>query len=591
MNLKFREGLIRLGTSSKEAGEGIWLLCARDILFYVNCFGFLQEPREAHCPAIPFITWPIQDRLLLKIQDAILAPHNLLIEKGRDMGATWSVLTVYGHRLVFFKQQSYLVGSRKEDLVDKTDDPDALLPKLDYQWGYLPPFLKPSIDSKHMHRMNEENGSVIDGESTTKDFARQRRRASVFLDEAPTVDSLLDISGAVNRVTGCMIYCGTPKPLSTAGGSIFYKMTRQKGLEKIGLYWPEHPKKAAGMYRWTGDQLEIFDKGYDFPSDFEFPKRPDGKEGKTWSPEMALAWDRYVDSRMFYQEEEGDYHAIDKTVFPEQIIDEHKKQYATPAWHQGTLRFDAETLQITEFLDDGVGPLQLWIDLDVGRVPPWGRYAIGGDLSAGSESSNSCLSVVDRYTGRKVAQFVSNTMLIDELSDYAVALARWFHNAEIIWEANGPLGTTFRDIVATRPHRNAYEYVYYHQDDKSVRQKISDKPGWYSTPDSKEALVRGYMHALKSGKFMNPSEPALDECLQFIYLSSGGIGHSSAASTQDPAGKKKYHGDMVIADSLANHLCFPSNLSFIQPEPKVERGSMMDRHLKAQAAARRVQRY
>ena len=44
-NLEFRKWMIQLGTEDLEQRSELWMMCSRDILFYINVFGWLLEPR------------------------------------------------------------------------------------------------------------------------------------------------------------------------------------------------------------------------------------------------------------------------------------------------------------------------------------------------------------------------------------------------------------------------------------------------------------------------------------------------------------------------------------------------------------------
>ena len=53
-------------------------------------------------------------------------------------------------------------------------------------------------------------------------------------------------------------------------------------------------------------------------------------------------------------------------------------------------------------------------------------------------------------------------------------------------------------------------------------------------------------------RIVNRSARAMEECLQFVRSPRGDIEHSAALSSQDPSGARTAHGDVVIADALAN---------------------------------------
>src|SRR3990167_2075181 len=86
-NLRYRERVMRIageaggGTAAADVRGDLWTACARYILFYINTFCWLYEPRV---PAIyPFVTWGYQDRVILRVSE-LLGKRDILIEKSRD---------------------------------------------------------------------------------------------------------------------------------------------------------------------------------------------------------------------------------------------------------------------------------------------------------------------------------------------------------------------------------------------------------------------------------------------------------------------------------------------------------------------------
>ncbi len=92
-NREFRKDIVRLGMASRSNARDIWRMCARDLLFTVNAFGWTFDPRKP-VSALPFVTWKYQDEGFEQLLKA-LGKHDLLSEKSRDMGLSWMMLTVF----------------------------------------------------------------------------------------------------------------------------------------------------------------------------------------------------------------------------------------------------------------------------------------------------------------------------------------------------------------------------------------------------------------------------------------------------------------------------------------------------------------
>ena len=197
------------------------------------------------------------------------------------------------------------------------------------------------------------------------------------------------------------------------------------------------------------------------------------------------------------------------------------------------------------------GRLKLWMLPDAAGMMPFDReFVIGADIAAGTGSSNSVLSVGDRQTGEKVAEFVSPNTRPEELAQYAVALAKFFkgtndQGAFLVWEAPGP-GRNFGDADLDMGYRR----IFYRRNETSIGKKQSDIPGWWPTKDEKRAIYGEYRAALMTRKFLNRSQWALQECKEIIFSSNGWITHSKMFRSIDPSGAKDNHGDRPTADAL-----------------------------------------
>ena len=83
--------------------RNLWDACSRDILYWINTFVWTFDPRKPN-PKIPFITYEYQDEAFLAMDEALpgaggeFKGHDVIIEKSRDMGASWICLTLFAWR-------------------------------------------------------------------------------------------------------------------------------------------------------------------------------------------------------------------------------------------------------------------------------------------------------------------------------------------------------------------------------------------------------------------------------------------------------------------------------------------------------------
>lgn len=324
-------------------------MCGADPLFFINAFVYTYDPRKKSCPVVPFITYPFQDVAILELADAI-GDHDLLAEKSRDMGATWCFLYAMTWYFVFRPMQTFLCVSRKEDLVDKTGDPDCLFWKIDFMLSRLPWFLRPSVKWNRLHMENPGNGSTIDGSSTTGDVGRGGRRTACFLDEFASVEEGHKVLKATRDMTTCRLFNSTPKGTNNA----FYDMTLTD-ITKLRFHWTEHPEKSAGLYtsnKETG-RLEIIDKEYWEPGDrCVVDEYPFIRDGKMRSPWYDLQCERAAHPMEIAQELDIDYLGSAFQFFDVDTIDKLIKRDSRPAMHVGELDFDPDLLTPERFLEE-----------------------------------------------------------------------------------------------------------------------------------------------------------------------------------------------------------------------------------------------
>jgi hypothetical protein len=99
MNMKFRRLCLELGYESQQNAHELWMMCARDPLFFLNTFAYLLETREKQdwntddrygsSKVIPFITRGYQDDVIMKSLQH-LGRKDIVIPKSRETGISWS---------------------------------------------------------------------------------------------------------------------------------------------------------------------------------------------------------------------------------------------------------------------------------------------------------------------------------------------------------------------------------------------------------------------------------------------------------------------------------------------------------------------
>jgi len=613
-NLRFRDEILRMAGTDPAAAAQIKAMCAEDILFYVNTFCWTYSPKDnAGYPVTPFITYEYQDESMLETARSIETGRDEARPKSRGTGASWMGLSVIEWFWHFRDYQSFLVVSRKQELVDKRGDPKALFWKLDFLHRHQPKWLLPSgrwlgnkdPNRKEMHLENPDNASVIDGESTTDNLAVGDRRTAIMIDEFGPfgADGYAVLTGT-RDVTNCRMFYSTPR-----GQNAFYDVCTKLDAHVMYLHWSRHPIFSRGLYttdertgdvvlldRWRGEVEVKGDGGarrlVRLPDEYPFVLDPSDSlttlPGYT-GPKLRSPWydhqcRRCANEREIAQELDIDFVGSDYPFFDPKFIENLRKQYCRPPLLVGDLEFDRETLEPKRFVENPKGALSLWIPLDGrGRPAADRKFVIGSDVSAGTGASNSVSCVVDRATGEKVGALRTPHLRPNPFAEHTLALAMFFNKALMIWDGSGPTGKVFRDRVVNFGYGN----IYYRRNEKKVTRAISDEPGYFLNPEAREALLEDYRAALADHRYINRSDSGMRECLQFIRKADGTIEHSSAANTVDPSGARTAHGDETIADALACKGLHEWQETAKAEEPKEPYGSLAWRMKQKEDEARR----
>jgi hypothetical protein len=251
-NLEYRSRLLEACDDDLELRAYVKEYCKRDILFWLDIFAWTKDPRQEN-DILPFICYDYQRTAIKDIEHHINIGKDLLIEKSRDMGASWMILYVYMHKWLFESGSDFRVGSRKEDFVDKINDIDTLIEKVRFNLNRMPIWLlpqgfNPDIHLAYMRIINPENGNAIIGESANAYFASGGRRKSILIDEFPKWDDSIANAAwtATADASPCRIVSSTP----VGSGNKFAELalgTHEK-IDKITLHWTLHPEKSKNAY-------------------------------------------------------------------------------------------------------------------------------------------------------------------------------------------------------------------------------------------------------------------------------------------------------------------------------------------------------
>lgn len=455
----------------------------RDILFAFNGFFYTLDVRKKPIAARPFCTYPFQDDALLELVEIIktsdgLHTTDLLWEKSRDMGATWMILGAFTWFWLNPEEPSdFLLGSRKEDYVDKLGDPRTHFHKIRYLLDRLPEWLLPKGFNRRKHDtfmklQNPVTGGSITGESNNANFSTQGRYTAVLFDEFGKWEGTDTAAWtSAGDASPCRIANSTP--FGAAGKH--YELATDGKTRKIIMHWSLHPEKREGLacywpkleeagnyvdeYNWVGLTSEWYEReklrrtaqeiAQELDIDYIGAGSPifDGRAGKRIGTLIRSA-------------REGKAYLPD--FFRSQLVGEpYPSDYVDYVWVYEQPRVDR-------------------------------NYIVSSDVAEGKEDGDfSIVKVLERESESVVATFASQVNEID-LAGVVNLVTKFytFQGREEPWwavEANGPGLATFDLLVDKYDLPNPFMMPIY----DTARQAASFRKGWWTSTNSRRMLVAG----------------------------------------------------------------------------------------------------
>jgi phage terminase large subunit len=225
---------------------------------WITDFAVTHDPRnvEVGKPAItPFVLFPRQVEFIEFLYARWQAQEPGLVEKSRDVGASWLVMAFACAMCLFHKGITIGIGSRKEELVDRSGDPSSLFFKARTIMQHTPPEFAGGWElgrhSAHMRLQFPETGSAIVGEAG--DNIGRGGRSSIFcVDEAAWIERPELVEASLSATTNCRIdissVCGMDNP--------FARKRFSGKVPVFTMHYRDDPRKDSAWYRKQVDTLD-----------------------------------------------------------------------------------------------------------------------------------------------------------------------------------------------------------------------------------------------------------------------------------------------------------------------------------------------
>lgn len=214
---------------------------------FINDWAVTYDPRnamESKPTKMPFILFDRQEDLILFIMDCINGQESGLIEKCRDVGATWVCCAFSVWMWLYIDGSSVGWGSRKEQLVDRLGDMDSIFEKIRFIIQNIPRCLWPEgfefdTHCNFMKIINPVNGNSITGEGGDN-IGRGGRKTIYFKDESAFYERAEKIEASLSENTNVQM------DLSSVPEGTNNVFTRKR---RAGVIWEEGKKIKTGKNR------------------------------------------------------------------------------------------------------------------------------------------------------------------------------------------------------------------------------------------------------------------------------------------------------------------------------------------------------
>lgn len=217
---------------------------------FINDWGVTIDPRnvERNIPAVaPFVLFTRQREWVEWAVDHWRTSRNGLMDKSRDVGASWLAVTTAAALCMFERNLVIGMGSRKEDLVDKSGDPSCLFYKARFFTQHVPREFRPGWDlrkhNSHMRISYPDTDSVITGEAGNG-IGRGARTSIYMVDEAAWLEQPDKIDASLSMTTNCRI------DMSSVNGNAnsFARRRHNGSVDVFSFHWRDDPRKDDAWY-------------------------------------------------------------------------------------------------------------------------------------------------------------------------------------------------------------------------------------------------------------------------------------------------------------------------------------------------------
>jgi hypothetical protein len=251
-------------------GARLYYSCPENVVRFINHWFDTYDPRNTGSGRpvrMPLVMFGRQEEFVRFVMACLEADVSGLVEKSRDMGATWLAIAISVWLWLFHTSVSIGWYSNLMDNTDTLGDTNTIFEKIRQSIQLLPEFFcPPTVRGTHLKQgicWHPSNGSVIRGYGGDNP-GRSGRSRIFFVDEAAHLEHPEMVDLALSENTRCRVDISSVSGLGTV-----FQRARESGQEwapgqevvrdRTNVFimdWRDHPEKTREWYEekrayWT----------------------------------------------------------------------------------------------------------------------------------------------------------------------------------------------------------------------------------------------------------------------------------------------------------------------------------------------------
>lgn len=242
----------------KQQAIDEWIKCRDSDKYFIYNYCYTIDTRKINDKIFLMKQWPHLLKLIDELNDSLKNSINIIVEKSRDMGISWTIMAWEMHKVLFRDGFMALNVSRREaEVEDPGKTPRSLFGRLDFMYKRLPAFLKMRVDNPFLSFKVPVNNSYIVGESANVNAGRDTQYSFILIDEAGMIPILGEMWKSVANSSNFICLNSTPPREGRKHKLGQLRFAEDSGFKVLRYHWTEHPEKGPVWYaKKTRDMTE-----------------------------------------------------------------------------------------------------------------------------------------------------------------------------------------------------------------------------------------------------------------------------------------------------------------------------------------------